>query len=458
MKAKKELIHQLETARLHKQWELSLAAMEARNGIPDILGDSPEHLCQLAGIYVMAAIQGPCYDWYMYLADCALHMAQQVSGKHTDDVIILRSQAFKVHMEYIVYGPVGKKGYACHRPDKLSLVNQAVYYYEMLMQENYTSPDMYHYATMLFKSAEDIYLPVTRGRRQMHLKKACTLYKKILKCTDRGELSEDKRLIRVKAGYYFCRAGLSLLKSHSYLGREAFLLFGVTLPQSQRVERLGRFHTLLRIASRLCRYCGLDGDVTGIEELARRPRSEFPYAGDIYYMMGQLYECAYEQQLYPWPEEALHRAKQYYTYACDIDYRRRQLRLSVSGYMHMYASLFRLFHYSSKGRKDVPPWLAYLRKLTFPPGLEILVRIRQCIQNGQYDDAASQLKEVMQSRQYDSFMTEKKVKVLRDITEVLCSGHTNKLCNRYAKWEKVYFEQILQSLNRHRDYGKAQTG
>ena len=170
MKAKKELIHQLETARLHKQWELSLAAMEARNGIPDILGDSPEHLCQLAGIYVMAAIQGPCYDWYMYLADCALHMAQQVSGKHTDDVIILRSQAFKVHMEYIVYGPVGKKGYACHRPDKLSLVNQAVYYYEMLMQENYTRPDMYHYATILFKSAEDIYLPVTRGRRQMHLK------------------------------------------------------------------------------------------------------------------------------------------------------------------------------------------------------------------------------------------------------------------------------------------------
>ena len=137
MKAIKELIHHLDAAKVNKQWELSLAAMEARNGIPDILGDSPDRLCQLAEIYVMAAIQGPCYDWYMYLADCALHMAQQVSGSHEHEVIILRSHAFKAHMEYIVYGPVGKKGYACHRPDKLSLVNRAVNYYEMLMQENY---------------------------------------------------------------------------------------------------------------------------------------------------------------------------------------------------------------------------------------------------------------------------------------------------------------------------------
>lgn len=458
MKAIKELIHHLDAAKVNKQWELSLAAMEARNGIPDILGDSPDRLCQLAEIYVMAAIQGPCYDWYMYLADCALHMAQQVSGSHEHEVIILRSHAFKAHMEYIVYGPVGKKGYACHRPDKLSLVNRAVNYYEMLMQENYTRPDMYHYAAMLYKSAEDIYLPVTRTRRQMQLKKACTLYKKILECTDCDELTEEARRIRVKAGYYFCRASLSLLKSHSRLGREAFLLFGVTLPQSQRVERLGRFHALQRMARRLCRHCGLDGDAPSIEELARRPRSEFPYAGDIYYMIGQLYECAYEQQLYLWPEEALHLAKRYYTYACDIDYRRRQLRLSVSGYMHMYAALFRLYHHSSKGHRDVPPWLAYLRKLSFPPGMKALVRIRQCIQKGQYDDAACQLQEVMQTRQYDAFMTEKKVKVLRDITEVLRSGHTNKLCNRYAKWEKMYFERILQILHRHRDFSKAQIG
>ena len=106
----------------------------------------------------------------------------------------------------------------------------------------------------------------------------------------------------------------------------------------------------------------------------------------------------------------------------------------------------------------MPPWLAYLRKLTFSPGLDILVRIRQYIQKGQYDEAACQLKEVMQSHQYDSFLTEKKVKVLWDITEVLRCGQTNKLCNRYAKWEKMYFERILQALHRHRDFSRAQIG
>lgn len=457
MKEKKEIIHQLDTAKSHKTWELTLAAMEARNSIPDVLLDSPERLCQLAEIYVMAAIQGPCYDWYMYMAGYALDTAQRLAGCRTS-VMVLRGRAFKAHMEYILYGPVGKKGFACHRPDKLSLVIQAISYYEKLMQADYTVSDMYHYATILFKSADDIYLPIVRTRRQMQLKKACALYKRILDHSAHDELTGEGKQMRLKAGYYFCRASLSLIQSHSRLGQEAFLLFGITLPQSCRVEKLGRFHTLQRMANRICRHCGLEGDVPLIEELARRPRTEFPYACDWFYLMGQLYECAYEQQLCPWPEDALRRAERYYTYACDIDYRRRQLHLSVSGYMHMYAALFRLYHHSSHHRPGVPPWLAYLRKLSFPPGLKTLILIRQAITQGRYEEAASQLKQVMRSRQYDSFMTEKKVRVLRDIAQVLQNGHTRRLCNRYAKWEIVYFERILQTMRRQNGFAKARTG
>ena len=217
--------------------------MEARNSIPEVLLDSPERLCQLAEIYVMAAIQGPCYDWYMYMAGYALDTAQRLAGCRTS-VMVLRGRAFKAHMEYILYGPVGKKGFACHRPDKLSLVVQAISYYEKLMQADYTVSDMYHYATILFKSADDIYLPIVRTRRQMQLKKACALYKRILDHSAHDELTGEGKQMRLKAGYYFCRASLSLIQSHSRLGQEAFLLFGITLPQSCRVEKLGRFHTL----------------------------------------------------------------------------------------------------------------------------------------------------------------------------------------------------------------------
>ena len=108
MKEKKEIIHQLNTAKSHKTWELTLAAMEARNSIPEVLLDSPERLCQLAEIYVMAAIQGPCYDWYMYMAGYALDTAQRLAGCRTS-VMVLRGRAFKAHMEYILYGPVERK-------------------------------------------------------------------------------------------------------------------------------------------------------------------------------------------------------------------------------------------------------------------------------------------------------------------------------------------------------------
>lgn len=448
MRTKHEMQRLLQKTRTKKCWELGLAAMMAREEIPEVALHSPDLLCQLSYVYICAAHQGSRYDAYMALACEALRLARQLA-KGSEKREVLRSVGYMYYCEYVLYGPIGKKGFPCHRQSKPVLLAKARSCYEALLTEERPIYDLYHYGYLLYKSAVDFYLPLTGGQRHEQLKEAYALFQEIV---ERWESLDDRekkqqKAIYQKACYTLCRCGLQLLNSHAWLKREFYLLFRVRINDADKAERQCRFRQILHCLQTICEIGGLPLNVTDLAAAARISQPPFQHAGDVYYMMGKLFECAYEQGLYSWPEEALARAETYYRYACEIDMERRRQKLPISGYTHMYASLFKVYYYGHKEDAFLAAWKRYHQQVCFSEDLKILFTVRWYICKRDYDKAKNVLQRYIEAGHYQPVLTEKKTVIFLDMIQTIKRHSLRGLQGTYKPHQRLYFRRLLQNAN-----------
>lgn len=234
------------------------------------------------------------------------------------------------------------------------------------------------------------------------------LYDEAVALWDRhGRQGQEKEYMRACCG--LCRCGLATYAASSALASEASLLFrpkSAVFGDAASRRRWQRMRQCMEQVQTL-----EDLPVTIAEGQAVPDRRRFLYSGDVYFLLGQVYDCGARLALTGQVRKTLQLAERYYRFACEIDWQRRRRKAGVSGFSYMYGALLSLYLYVRREDAFYRTWDRYHAVVDFSPAFRTLWQTRWLIVKGEYDAAERGL----QLQEGTAEFPERRIQALRQL-------------------------------------------
>lgn len=434
----------LEEAMHTKEWHHCLKRMKADRRIPPTINRDVMNLCRLARVYIGAAHSNIFYERYMKLALRAMKQASRYVRKHTRTELT-RTYGYMYYSEYMFHTLFKRHFDKEHRLSKKELLLRALQCYASVVKKKGLISDYYCYTHLYHKCAKDYTITPDPAERKRILMDCYKRYKKIIQFLNRKKqpLELHDAQIYLKANYNLAVCGLYLLRPWSSVLREIKLLYDipVSMPDSEIYYRM--ITEIHRALKNVMEQQGIPLELHDLEEFSSTLSLQVPYAGDVYYTLGKLYQLAYELHIDTSYSTYLDKAELYYTYACDIDMYRRKNHLAVVGVTHVYSALLDLYAYKKQYDKFKKAWQKYSQIIEFSLEVKIRCRVRWLILRKKYTIA---WKSLMMCKKYENKLPIRLIRQLNLFMDIIITAvkrdlkHLNGV---YPPRQIIYFSKII---------------
>lgn len=442
---RKEICAILDEAMDTKEWEPCLNKMKADKGIPHLLQGDVVNLCRLARIYVGAAHSHIFYEHYMELALRAMRQASGYVRKKTR-VELIRTYGYIYYSEYM-YHTLFKRHFDKKKQlQKKDLLLRALHCYASLVERGGTLSDLYCYVHLRHKCAKDYTITPEPEERKGILKDCYEKYKEIVVTlrNKKKPLHIQDQEIYLKASYNLAVCGLYLLKPWSSVLREIKLLYDIPIVIPNNAVYYGMIKEMHNALACVMKQEHIPLEIQDIERFSTSLALHVPYAGDVYYTLGKLYQLAYELHVDTTYFRYLQKAEKYYTYACDIDMYRRKHHLPVVGVTHIYSSLLDIYAYKKKHDDFKKVWYKYNEVIHFPLEIKIRCTVRWLILRKKY---AMAIKSILSYKKEEKKLPVRLVRQLNlfmDIIKTALRRDVSHLNGSYPPRQIIYFSKIIE--------------
>lgn len=431
-----------------EKWKNYLVEVGAEKNIPDKFFNSAEDLLKIGFVYSRASVAIEDHNDYVKLAETAYRMVLSMAGQE-DNKSALRGLAYLYYREYNYYGLWLRKNRGNMVYSKEECEQTAIDIFEKLLNLGGNVGDYYRYAYLLYNSSSSFSPTIEFSTIIDKKAKAFSLYQDAIRSYDQMGDDDRKSLHHtyIKACYGLARCGLELICTRSKMLDELVVLFHYNAPtygDSKLAEQ--RFSDILNCMEVVRDAEGLPCTIEDMETVAF---SSHPIerSWDIYYMLGKMYDYAYQYKLVDDLESAYELAKKYYSYSCEIDYVRRTAKLPASRFTHMYTALFNLL---LRGRQESmfhELYEKYNSIVGFNGLDQMILQARWMIAKENYTDAKKILLNCKNGEGVYGFVS-KRIELLLDLIHVATNGYSEEFEKRYKPYQ-------LRQLNNLSAYMKA---
>lgn len=359
-----------------------------------------------------------------------------------EDLRVLRGIAAMYYTAYISsISNKKKKILPCSKSESEKKVCQ---YYERILQQEHHPRDVYQYGTVLYKNTKDFSNNDTFQLKCRKKSQAFVLYDEAVQLLE-DDASKRNNLLYSRACYGLCRCGMESFTLYSSLLDEIHLLFPLKLSlygnHDAHCQKFYRMCHCIEIVRKLEKLPRVIEDMAAVVHSKQQQEASW----DVYYMMGRLFDCAYQFGLCADRKGAYVSAVRYYGYACEIDYQRRKEGLSVSGFTHMYTALLTLYIRGRQETEFYRMWELYHPVVHFPEAFRLVSQIRWLIWKEKYSEAKELLDGYCRSGKWQRGLSKQKAAVLMDIICTKLHDSTDSVVGSYSTFQMKQLERIIQT-------------
>ena len=304
------------------------------------------------------------------------------------------------------------------KQDKQYCERQAAQYFSVLLKQQRQPRDVYYYAQLLYRHANQFFLTESVAAKVQKKEKAYDLYEEVLQKIENEKVDRHARLYS-QACYALGRCGLELLSGYSVLLQEIALV--TDMPpllfrnKQTSMERLRRIHACL-------------DTVRAIEHLPRRVphlsdirhvHTSYAYTDHIYYLLGKAFDYAWKFGLCNNKVLAYQWAERYYTYACEINYHKMTGQKNKRISYYMYMALVNLYIRKKDKRKCAALWQRYQLSQHIPRGCQQITGIRWAIIERNYEKARNMLMACQKENNWQEGLSKQRVIACINIVNAL---------------------------------------
>jgi tetratricopeptide (TPR) repeat protein len=357
-----------------------------------------------------------------------------------EDIRALRGMAAAYYTDYI--SSISNKKQKILPCPKKESKKKACEYYEKILRKEHHPKDVFQYGTVLYKNTKDFSSEDTFPEKCDKKNQAFALYDEAVQILE--DNNDTGSLLYSRACYGLCRCGLESFNFYSALLDEIHLLFPVKLSlYGSQEEHCQKFHRICHCIEAVRKQENLPRVVEDIEAVVHS-RQRQAMSWDVYYMMGKIFDCAYQFNLCNDTKGAYASAVRYYGYACEIDYRRRREGLPVSGFTHMYTSLLTLYIRGRNEQEFYRFWETYHPLVRFSEAFRLLSQIRWLILKENYSEAEQVLESYCHAGKWRKGLSERKATILMDIIYAKVKGSTAGAAGAYSSFQMKQLERLAQ--------------
>lgn len=427
-----------------KDWNGCLKELQAETSIPARFLGRISILRQLAYVYQKAAQAAQYHNRCLKLAVQAYEAILAAPGPEGHSSAY-KGLAYLYYSEYISYymwqRQIGSKLIFT----KAHCSQKAEELLKTILVSGGDISYLYRYAYLIYRLAGDY--TMMQGADVIHSKKekAYQLYRQVIRTYEAEqdtELQKSWRRTYIKSCYGLVRCGLDLIASHSSIAREISLLFSLDLPDFGLLkEKKERLRDIIYSIDRVRQAEQLPVQIENMEAIVHS-QQEIEKSWDVYYSMGKIYDFAFQYALLPDRDDCFQKAKKYYSYACEIDRIRREKKLPVPGFRHMYHALLMLY---LRGRDEMGfrearrTYSAVMKPDEFR---DLLYTVRWHCLKREYQQARETLLRYMMTFRKMKSGQKKQLDLLLDLLDVIDGADIRQYTPRYTAGQVRLFVKL----------------
>lgn len=352
------------------------------------------------------------------------------------DVRIIRKLAYIYYRECIT-----NKHNLTLKYDKQYCEQQAVHYFSALLQQERQPHDIYAYAQLLYRNANNFLRTDSAAVKKRTKERAYALYEEVIQKIE-AEPVDTYAALYSQACYALGRCGLELVSLYSVLLHEMMLVTDMPITlfgnKEKNVNRLRRIHSCLDTVRKLSHMPRQLQRLTDIPiHTTAHIKPEY-----VYYLLGKAFDHAWQFGLCKNKYVARQWAERYYTYACEINYGRITEKGSKKFASCLYIALINLYIRQKNKEKCIYIWKKYQLSQYIPLGYQRLTAIRWAIIDKQYEKAQTMMTVYQKGKKWQEGFSAQRAAACGCILEAL-QGNSNSV---YAKQYPAKQVKLVKKL------------
>lgn len=356
------------------------------------------------------------------------------------DVRVIRKLAHMYYRECIT-----SKHNLTLKYDKQYCEQQAVHYFSALLQQERQPHDIYAYAQLLYRNANNFLRTDSIAVKKRKKETAYALYEEVIQKIE-AEPVDTYAALYSQACYALGRCGLELVSLYSVLLYEMMLVTDMPLTlvgnKEKHETRLQRIHSCLDTVRKLSHM------PRQLQRLTDIPTHTIAHIKPeyVYYLLGKAFDNAWQFGLCKNKYAARQWAERYYTYACEIHYGRITRKESKKFASCLYIALINLYIRQKDKEKCIYIWKKYHLSQYIPVGYQRLTAIRWAIIDKQYEKAQAMITAYQKEKNWQEGFSAQRAAACCCILEALQGNSDSVYAKQYsAKQVKLVKKLAEQS-------------
>lgn len=342
------------------------------------------------------------------------------------DIRVIRKLAYIYYRECIT-----NKHDSMLKYDKQYCKRQAIHYFSILLQRERQPHDLYAYAQLLYRHANNFLRYDTIDSKKRTKETAYTLYEEVIQKIEK-ETGDTYATLYSQACYALGRCGLELVSLYSVLLHEMMLVTDTPIAllgnKEKHITRLRRIYVCLDKVRKLnCMPRTLQRLTDIPTHLITHIKPEY-----VYYLLGKTLDYAWQFGLCKNKQAAWQWAERYYTYACEINYSKIVGKKNKKLASYIYISLVNLYIRQKNKEKCIYIWEKYHLSQYIPIGYQRLTAVRWAMIDKQYEKAHHMIRTYQKEKNWQEGFSAQQSMACSCILDALQGKSNSKYANQYS--------------------------